>query len=581
VTAGLPDGLRAWLERPRARTALRAAALLAIIVVAGVRVARTWAVFSATADEPQHIAAGIEWHDRTDTVQHEPWRTVNPPVARIAVGLGPYLAGTRPTPFLRDMLYTGPGYLRNLVLARPGILPFLALIIVLTWVHARRAYGEPAAWLAALAISCVPAILGHAGLATTDAPFTATFLLSLLTLLRWTEQPTRGRAILAGLALGLAAATKFSALVLPLLAAVAVLARRSLVGPRPGSGRRLLTQAPLVGLGAALVLWSAYRFAIAAPASLWEPSWVQDTVNACFPSDRGRRAAHWLLAHRLPAPGAFLAALGLCAQEAPGRSTAYLLGRLTQDGFPAFFPIALAVKLPIPLAAFALFGFVVAVREKGPPDARFRALAPVIAFVVYMAAVIPSRTNIGVRHVLPLFPLLAAIAGHGAVVLWRTTRWRIAARATTAAAAIWLLAIPVGAAPDYFPWFNALAGRQPERVLIDSDLDWGQDLLRLERELAARSVGSVSIAYFGASDVCRHSLPHLTWLPPRQPARGWIAISQTFRHGIDGTYYRDGNPCDRSQLVPTFRPDLDQYDWLDAYHPVARVGSSILLYDIP
>jgi len=126
----------------RAIKVLRVAALALIVAVACVRVARTWTVFSATADEPQHIAAGIEWWGGTDVVQHEPWRTVNPPLARIAVGLGPHLAGTRSTPFLRDMLYTGPGYARNLMLSRPGILPFLALAIVLTWLLARRAYGE-------------------------------------------------------------------------------------------------------------------------------------------------------------------------------------------------------------------------------------------------------------------------------------------------------------------------------------------------------------------------------------------------------------------------------------------------------
>ena len=90
----------------------------------------------------------------------------------------------------------------------------------------------------------------------------------------------------------------------------------------------------------------------------------------------------------------------------------------------------------------------------------------------------------------------------------------------------------------------------------------------------------MSIAYLGASNICRHQLPHLTWLRPRQPTRGWIAISETFRHGIDGTYYRDDNPCDPTQLVATFRPDLDQFDWLDAHQPVARVGTSILLYEI-
>jgi 4-amino-4-deoxy-L-arabinose transferase-like glycosyltransferase len=574
----------AWAARlrtPRALTVLRVAAMAVIVAVACVRVARTWAVFSVTADESQHIAAGIEWWGGTDVVQHEPWRTVNPPLARIAVGLGPYLAGTRSMPFLRDTLYTGPGYERNLRLSRPGILPFFALAIVLTWVLARRAYGEPAAWIAAVVVSCLPAVLGHAGLATTDVAFTAMFLLALLALLRWIEQPTWRRALLAGGALGLAAATKFSVVVLPVFALIAALARRSL-GPRPGTARRMIAHAPAMALVAFIVVWAAYRFAVAAPASLWQPAWLDDTLHACLPSEGRRHAAEWLLAHRLPAPAAFLALFELCGQEAPGRSTSYLLGQLSQDGFPAFFLVALAVKTPLPVLALAVLGFFALVRERdGDADARFRALAPVLAAAVFLAAVIRSRHNIGVRHVLPVMVLMAMVAAHGAVAAWRSPRWRGAGRVAAGAALAWIVALPFAIAPDYFPWFNALAGKEPERVLIDSDLDWGQDLFRLQRELRDRQVDHVNIAYFGASDICRHALPHLTWLRPRQRAHGWVAISQTFRHGIDGSYYRDGNPCDRSQLVGVFRPDTTQYDWLDAYQPVARVGASILLYDIP
>ena len=118
---GVARGHRAaWLRQPRVVLALRAAALALIVAVSFIRVGRTWSVFAATADEPQHIVAGVEWHARTDRVQHEPWRTVNPPLARIAVGLGPYLAGMQSAAWLRDALYTGPGYLRNLVLARRG-----------------------------------------------------------------------------------------------------------------------------------------------------------------------------------------------------------------------------------------------------------------------------------------------------------------------------------------------------------------------------------------------------------------------------------------------------------------------------
>ena len=204
----------------------------------------------------------------------------------------------------------------------------------------------------------------------------------------------------------------------------------------------------------------------------------------------------------MPAPTAFLAGLGLCAQEAPGRSTAFLLGQLSQDGFPAFFPVALAIKTPLPLIALALVGFVVVVRGRGPADDRFRALAPVIAALAVVALVMPTRTNIGVRHVLAVFPLIAMFAAAGAVALWRARRGRTPARIAAGALLAWTVATPFTAAPDYFAWFNAVAGRHPERVLVDSDLDWGQDLLRLQRELADRRADRVSIAYFGASDVC-------------------------------------------------------------------------------
>ena len=120
-------------------------------------------------------------------------------------------------------------------------------------------------------------------------------------------------------------------------------------------------------------------------------------------------------AHRLPAPAAFLALFELCGQEAPGRSTSYLLGQLSQDGFPAFFLIALAVKTPLPVIALAAFGFFALFGKRDDADARFRALAPVLAAAVFVAAVIRSRHNIGVRHVLPVMALVAMLAAHGAI----------------------------------------------------------------------------------------------------------------------------------------------------------------------
>ena len=89
------------------------------------------------------------------------------------------------------------------------------------------------------------------------------------------------------------------------------------------------------------------------------------------------------------------------------------------------------------------------------PARRFRKRAPVLAAAVFLAAVIRSRHNIGVRHVLPVMALLALPAAQGAVTAWRSTRWRIAGRVSAGAALAWIVALPFAIAPDYFPWFNA------------------------------------------------------------------------------------------------------------------------------
>ena len=115
--------------------------------------------------------------------------------------------------------------------------------------------------------------------------------------------------------------------------------------------------------------------------------------------------------------------------------------------------------------------------------------------------------------------------------------------------------------PDYLPYFNELAERRPEAVLIDSDLDWGQDLRRLERALRERRVPSFSFVFRGTADWGREALPPFTFLPPNLRTTGWVAVDLLAKMELT----RGG----------------DGYAWLDAYRPVARIGKTIDLYYIP
>jgi hypothetical protein len=587
------------LTEKRRRLAL-AAALALIATVAVVRVAATHRVFSATADETQHIAGGIEWMRGSFGLWREQKLSHvigNPPLARIAVGLGPYLHGVRDTR-LRDVLYDGPGYAANLVAARRGTLPFLVLVVALTFWLGRRLWGDAEGLLAAAAVSTVPAVLGHAGLATTDVAATATFLLTLLALLRWLEAPTRGRAAALGAALGLAFVTKMSVMALVPAGFAVALHRRRAVGapvlpplalaPEGASGRTarptrpsafglaLGAQLGLAALASGLVAWSFYRFSFGRPADLADPATLRALVDGCTRGPTARRVLMDLLGWRMPAPEIADGLVVLCAANGLGQSTSYLLGRITQEGFPLFFPLALAVKTPLPFLGLAVWGLRAAGRDTAAD--RWRRLAPALVAVVVLVLVLPSRINIGVRHVLQLYPLLALYVAVGLVALWRAGR---VGRLLAVALGAWQLATPVFAAPDYMAWFNALAGRHPENVLLDSDLDWGQDLLRLERALAEMGARRFSVAYFGPSDLCRHRLPVGRWLRPYERATGLVAISEMYRKGVIGNYYRDGDYCDRDQWVREAPPDPGQFAWLDAYTPIARVGTSILLYDIP
>src|SRR5207237_105819 len=128
-----------------------------------------------------------------DRGQYE-YDTELPPLGRVLLALGPYLAGARsfgtPPPNGTQegvaILYSGGHYWRYLTLARLGTLPFLALLLLATWLWARRLFAsQGAALLSVLLLASVPAVLGHAALASLDVAAAATCLLALYALQLW------------------------------------------------------------------------------------------------------------------------------------------------------------------------------------------------------------------------------------------------------------------------------------------------------------------------------------------------------------------------------------------------------------
>jgi len=94
----------------------------------------------------------------------------------------------------------------------------------------------------------------------------------------------------------------------------------------------------------------------------------------------------------------------------------------------------------------------------------------------------------------------------------------------------------------YLAYFNAIAGGPAggHRLLLDSNLDWGQDLPRLAAWMRAHGVGRVQLAYHGSDDPDRYGIVHEdlpgVHLYPERPAprpfEGTVAVSPNLLCGL-------------------------------------------------
>lgn len=528
--------------------------------------ASTWRVYSNTWDEPEHLAAGVELLDRG---RYE-YDTEHPPIVRIFMALGPYLAGahsygTPPPDGVQegvDILYTDGHYDTFLTLARLGTLPWLAVLLLATWLWARRLTdSEGEALLAVLLVASVPPILGHAALATLDVAAAATVLLALYALQCWLDSSRWRDAVFAGVAAGIAVGSKFSAVPFLILGFVVLGATRGMLSRR---------ESPHRAGGLAIIALSALvpLFMVYAPLSSAHSS-IDQRYNAALGfllHEHGiSHAAGVLLGHIwLPrwAKGVIEGIVAIKAHNDTGHLS-FLLGELRSRGWWYFYLVGLAVKTPLPLLATGPVGLALLAHEGWRARDAWR-LAPALLFLtVLVFASTFSHINIGIRHILVLYPFMALGGAHAVTLAWQSLR-----KATVRPPAIVGSALLVGlvgwqvstwwtANPDYLPYFNETVAH-PEKVLVDSDLDWGQDLWRLERRAAEIKIPLLNLAYRGTADLTREALPPYVVMPPWKPVTGWVAISALAKEH-----------------------DPKGYAWLDAYKPVEWVGKTIKLYYIP
>jgi tetratricopeptide (TPR) repeat protein len=456
----------------------------------------------------------------------------------------------------------------------PLVLVSIALgITIFLW--SRELYGAPAAVGALFLYALDPNILAHTSVAQTDLAFSAFYCIASYFFWRALQKPTLPHIAGAAFFCACTTITKFSFINLfltwSIVGAGYLLFAALAPGDRSRAGMPMAREkarrlALIIGAAAAVsyvAVWTIYGFR-------WDPTpdgRIHFPIATVMPtSPAARSIAEWVSnSYLLPeaAVYGFLFVLKFLHR------ISFLSGAVSTNGFWLFFPLAFAVKTPV-----ATLLLIAATPTLWIFNRRIGAAECFLAahVLIYFAIALASPINIGLRHILPIYPFLFVLLGGSIAALWgMKDRW---VRGALALAALWYASSAAYIYPHYLAYFNELWGgpKNGYKILVDSNLDWGQDLKGLKAFLEQNRIERVYLSYFGTADICHYGIryirapgfpdpPLLCDQPPEKTPPEFLAVSAT-------------------NLQSVYLPDKHTYDWLKSYTPVAQIGYTIFVYNI-
>jgi hypothetical protein len=406
-----------------------------------------------------------------------------------------------------------------------------------------------------------PTIVAHSRYTTDDVAVSFFCCVAAYGLWRYLETDRKRDLVLTGIAFGLAQGCKFSALLLvPVFVIIVGLWPFARSATAASRRRWLLDHAIgllLVFAIGGLTLWGVYRF----------------TVGP-FP---GRTLP-------VPAPGYFEDLIWEVKYF--GREGyAFLCGEISSTGWWYYFPVAFIIKSSLPailLVGTTLIDLCRCLFLSRDDREQARRLIPLLVPAsAYFLSTLASPLNIGYRFFIPVLPYLYVLTGRLAVMAKRPDLCGQVLRLLLVGALAWSAGVALGVHPHYLAYFNELVGGPDSgwRYLVDSNIDWGQDLPTLHEIVEHHHLGRIKLGYFGTAHPSYYGLdfePLPTWNPtpeqgnplartyyPHDPAPGVYAISATLLQGV--------------VMGPE---EWDTYAWFRDQVPFAKAGYSIFLYRV-
>ncbi|MGA2966618.1 MAG: phospholipid carrier-dependent glycosyltransferase [Terriglobales bacterium] len=539
---------------------------------------------SAAFDEGCHTLAGYRyWTQRDFALNPE-----HPPLVKLLAAV-PLLAmplqdSTPPPMFFKVSCFVGGKqflYSNNadavLFRARMAAATLTILAALVVFAAAYEMFSPAVALLALLLFVFEPNLIAHGSLVTTDMGMTLFLFATVYAFYRYLRKPSLARLLLTALCAGLALASKHSALLLAPILLLLAFAEILLNHPHPNlaSGNKLSRLNRAFRLAASLaaiaalaiaILWASYGFHFSmrpqGPPTI--PTLRQYVASMHHPRTEW---ALTTLAHYRLLPEAYLFGLADLAVTTQHRLS-FLLGKVYLHGRWFYFPAAFAIKSTLGFLLLLLLLPVALAIDHARPRRELLFLA--IPVAVYFSAAMHSDFNIGIRHILPIYPFLVVLAAYAASVLARSHKaWLYAVSALV----LFHVVSSARAFPDYLPYSNEAWGGPANtyKFLTDSNVDWGQQLKLVKTYLDDRGIHDCWFAYSArlAADPAYYQVPCKP-LPQR-----WVPSPENMPPRISGTVL-----ISATELSPVLwgPGDLNPYASFRALHPDAEIADGVFVF---
>lgn len=435
-----------------------------------------------------------------------------------------------------------------------GRLPVVFLSLLLgfyLYKWTRELFGAAAGLMALFLYVFCPNILAHSRFVTMDIGLSCFFLITLYYFWRFVHSrgnPKRN-LIYTGVNLGLALATKFSAIILlPILALLLGLATLWPPGTLlkiPKTGQSMKYHSILNSIFIPEGLSRRIKFSVLVYFTLLILAGLVVYAIYFFPRD----------------PLFYWNGMMLVNKDHDPDYQAYLMGEFKKGGWWYYFLLAFLFKTQVPILILLVLSLIFFKRypSKHWLDEAFLIL-PILIFVTFTSA---FANNLGLRYLLPIYPLLF-------IFISRLADFFLRNRITLAAIfllAVWYLTNTLLIYPDYLAYFNELVGgpEQGHKYLDDSNIDWGQDLKRLKIYMDAHGIDKIKLIY--------------SWsvLPNYYRIKGErVSAEDWYVKPSPGIYAINTHALIRGELLAKTRNAHS--NWLSRYQPIDRVGYSFYIF---